>query len=102
MSISVLYTVHLENVSLYFQSWEEKSQQSLLHFTMETQVRIKKDFYKVHSDPKPGGRMCPIPLMHKCHVQIIQVAATPPQRGVKGGRTVCEVGEGVGGGRIGG
>ena len=38
--------------------------------------------------------MCPIPLVHKHYIQIIQVAATPLQRGVEG------VGVGtVGGGR---
>lgn len=35
--------------------------------------------------------MCPIPLVHK-HIQIIQVAATPLQRGVEGGEQWVRVG----------
>lgn len=39
--------------------------------------------------------MCPILLVHKQYIQTIQVAATPLQRGVVGGRTVGEGGEGL-------
>lgn len=37
--------------------------------------------------------MCPIPLVHKHHIQIIQVAATPLQRGVEGDEQWVRLGE---------
>ncbi len=37
--------------------------------------------------------MCPIPLVHKHYIQIIQVAATPLQRGVEGGEQWVRMGK---------
>lgn len=37
--------------------------------------------------------MCPILFVHKHYIQIIQVAATPPQRGVEGGEQWVRFGE---------
>lgn len=37
--------------------------------------------------------MCPIPLVHKHYIQIIQVAATPLQRGVEGGEQWVRLGK---------
>lgn len=52
---------------------------------METQVRIKKkkkkDFYKVNSGPSLVAECAQSRLCNERHGQIIQVAATPLQRG---------------------
>lgn len=37
--------------------------------------------------------MCPIPLVHKQYIKIIQVAATPLQRGVEGGEQLVRMGK---------